>query len=624
MNVAEPAELVQQAGIAQREWGSRPIRSRVEAMRTFRRSLSDERERLVQEICRETGKPPLDALAGDVLVTLEHMLYYERHSNRLLRRRRVGKPSFFYLGSKFYEQYEPYGVVLIYAPANYPLQLSMVPAITALFAGNSVLLKFSERTPGLAGLMESLAIKAGLPKGLLQIVHDEPSKAAAYIDAGPDLVFFTGSCENGRAVAKKAAEQYIPTVLELGGKDAAVVFADCNLERTIEGVLYGAFSNAGQVCVGIKRLYVERSIWNVFLQRLAVRVSELRVGTSHASDLGNLPEGRAKTMLVEQVSDAIARGAILEYPREDWSGVDTPILLRDVPANARLMTEESFGPVLCMAPFDSESEAIAAANLSEFALGASVWTSDMSRAKRVARALNSGTVAINDVIRNIGNPHTGFGGNKRSGHGRYHGPHGLYAFSRLKSVMVSNGRGRRQVNWFPFSEATYNGLDRLIGFRHSARRVFGWLHRMILVAVVSGLLGSSCMAQEAHQGHLRIRVTCPPDSHGAIAYLLFASSNGFPNNKQQAFRSSFTTAPGPDASITIDAGMIPPGRYAVTVYQDVNGNHKLDSGFLGIPKEPVGVSNNPKARFGPPRFDESAFDMGDSDKTISITLVHPK
>jgi acyl-CoA reductase-like NAD-dependent aldehyde dehydrogenase len=479
MNGVSPQERVKRARTAQARWAQEDFAFRCDVLRKLRRHIAEDREQIVACICEDTGKPPLDALAGDVLVTLEQMRYYESHAARILRSRAVGKPALLYVGARFYEQFEAHGVVLIFAPSNYPFQLAAVPMVTALFAGNAVILKCSERTPRVARSIEALCKEAGVPEDLVQVTNDAPELAAALIDAGPDLIFFTGSTENGRSVATRAAEHLIPAVLELGGKDAALVFADCPLERTLEGVTYGAFSHAGQVCVGIKRLFVEQSIYGTFVSRLTSRVEALRIGSTPDSDLGQLQDPAGRARLVAQLEDALQRGASLLVPQTPALSCDAPIVLSNVAPDSRLLVEETFGPVLCVAPFATEAEAIALANASAFALSASVWTRDRARARRVASALNAGSCAVNDVIRNIANPQASFGGNRASGYGRYHGEHGLYAFSRIKSVMLSTGRMPREINWFPYARKTLERLHAFVGIRHGAQGLWTAVRRFL-------------------------------------------------------------------------------------------------------------------------------------------------
>ena len=609
---------------AQLAWACASVQERSARLARLRRLIAERTDAIVATLTAETGKTPMDALSGDVMVTLEQMHYYERHAAELLRRRRAGKPPFLYRGTKFEEWREPYGVALIYGPSNYPFQLAVGPVATALYAGNAVVLKCSEKTPAIAALIAELCRDAELPDGLVQVVWDAPVEAGAWIDAGPDLVFFTGSSANGRAVAKRAAEKLIPVVLELGGKDAALVFADCNLERTVEGVTYGAFANAGQVCVGTKRLYVEREIFAEVVSRLAQRAQELRVGTDVESDTGALHFPADRARFASQVEDAIRRGARVHSPRAWVEGTSAmaPVILSGVPEDAALLVEDTFGPVVCAAAFDDEREAVTMANGSAFALSASVWTGDAARGKRVAAQLRAGSVAVNDAIRNIANPYASFGGNGMSGYGRYHGPEGLYAFSRTKSLMVMGDARRREIHWFPTKTKTYDLLRKLMRFRHGEGSWMKRLRTLLLVALVLGFVMPGFAAENGREGRLTIEVKLLPKSHGSIAYLVFKSPDGFPGDTAKSLRHGFSAEPQPGQTrMTIDAGLLPPGRYAVSVYQDVNGDRKLDHNFLGIPKEPVGASENPKGRMGPPHFDECAFAMGEAEKTIEINLV---
>lgn len=605
---------------AQQAWAALSVSRRCARLSRIRRELALNCEPIAELIARETTKTLLDALSGDVMVTLESMRYHERYAPKILRARKVGKPAFFFRGARFETHFEPHGVVLIFGPSNYPLQLSMIPMMTALAAGNAVVLKCSERTPETAALIASLCAKADLPPGLVQVLHDGPEESAALIDAKPDMIFFTGSSRHGQAVAERAATHLIPAILELGGKDASLVFADCHLDRAVEGITYGAFSNSGRVCVGVKRVYVEAPIYQEFSKRLTQRVSSLRVSFSPDADLCPLP-GEGARLLRAQIEDALAAGATLHLPQDRASIGSEPAILTDVPAGARLLTEECFGPVVCVAPFRNESEAIALANGSPFALSASVWTRNSARARRVAAQLSAGSCAVNDVIRVIANPYAPFGGNRLSGYGRYHGAEGLRAFSRIKTIMPAGDRRVREVNWFPATERTLRQLASLLRFRHGLSGLAARLRQLVVPAVLGLLLCVPLSSQSQPQTRLTIDVQLDQHAHGELGYLVFDSRSGFPGESSKAVRHGFIPIPSGARDLHIDTDL-PPGTYAVSVYDDLNGNHKLDRNFIGIPREPVGVSNNPPGRLGPPRFDECSFHLGTSAQTITIKLVH--
>ena len=232
---------------------------------------------------------------------------------------------------------------------------------------------------------------------------------------------------------------------------------------------------------------------------------------------------------------------------------------------------------------------------------------------------------MNDVIRNIGNPQAAFGGNGSSGYGRYHGEEGLRTFSRVRTVMTAQRIHNTEVHWFPFRARTFERLRGLLMFRHGhgsiGKRMRAFSKVLVLLSV---LFCGITLAHAEQQGSLRLEVTLPSDAHGQIAYLVFAASKGFPNRQADALKHGFVPlADGKSASQQINVGPLPPGRYAVSIYLDLNGNRKLDKTWLGIPQEPVGVSNNPKARAGPPHFDECAFVHGRESETISVRLVQP-
>ena len=486
--MSNPAERLQWARAAQANWAAMAFRERVAHLKRFRHALLDETEQILETVRQELGKPDMDTLGGDVTITLEQMLYYERRAESMLRPRSLPGRWPFLHGTRTREIYEPHGVVLVIAPWNYPVQLSLVPAITALYAGNAVLCKCSEHASATSAVLQKIATKAGLPADLLQFSWGPGEEASALLDAGPDFVFFTGSSGNGRKVAEQAGRMLIPTAMELGGKDAAVVFASCPFERTVNGLVYGAFSNSGQVCVSAKRIYVEDTLFERFCTAFAARARTLRMG----EDIGPLRVLPMKERLGEQVEDARTKGALGLAAEDECSagpfgdGETGPILLQGVPTAASLLQAESFGPVTCVAAFKDEAEAITLANSSVFGLGASVWTSDAAQAERFAKAVRAGSCVVNDVIRHVSHPGAAFGGVGASGYGRYHGREGLRTFSRIKTVMVVAGNAPTQINWFPFSRKTGEQLRALLRFRHGG----GSLGKRV-VEMIRALLGAA-------------------------------------------------------------------------------------------------------------------------------------
>lgn len=446
-------ERMDSARKASSEWSRTTPADRVRLLRPLRHAITRNLDSIIDLLVEETGKTSTDALTGDVMVTLEHLRFCEKNAPHVLRERNPGKSAFIYSGASFAQTFEPHGVVLVFAPWNYPLQLAAVPAITALYAGNSVLLKCSERTPRIARLIAQLCEEARLPENLVQVSCEPPEQAAALLEAGPDFFFFTGSSRAGKALLEKAAALLVPAAMELGGNHPALVFDSCNLERTVDGLTYGAFANSGQMCCGVKRIYVQHTIYERFLPLFMERTRALS-----GTDLGRLQNGDHSSILA-QLDALTTSGATVHDCANGW-------VVTDPPRHA-VRHEEVFGPIVSIAPFHDEAEAVHLANDSHLALTASVWSADNAQAQRVAQAVTAGAVSVNDVIRNVGNPYAAFGGNRSSGFGRYHGAEGLMTFSRTRSIMSVSERKQKEIHWFPHETTTYERLRRLMLLRHA-------------------------------------------------------------------------------------------------------------------------------------------------------------
>ncbi len=448
-------------------WSRTSLRERVQLLRRLRLVIVERLDELAEVVAVATGKPLAEVVTTELLPVLDTIAYLEKLGPRTLRRRRMPTPIFL-AGKTSYVEYRPRGVVLVISPWNYPFQLSVIPLVTALMAGNVVILKPSEVTPSVGILVEDLFTQAALSDGVIQVAHGDGSLGAALVQGRPDYIFFTGSVHTGKLIQAEAAKHLIPTTLELSGHDAMIVFADARLERAVRGAVWGAFMNCGQTCLAVERIYVERAAYGEFTRRLAAEVARLRWevgegggaetsvrrGVGSDVDVGALTSERQVDIVKEHVRDALAKGATLlvgEQP-ERWRGrFIPPIVLTDVTGDMLVAQRETFGPVVTVAPFDTEAEAVALANASDYGLGASVWSTDVGRAERVASQLETGSVAINDVIVTIANPHLPFGGVKQSGLGAYHGEAGLKALSHEKAVVVDRlGRGQ-ELYWFPYA-----------------------------------------------------------------------------------------------------------------------------------------------------------------------------
>jgi acyl-CoA reductase-like NAD-dependent aldehyde dehydrogenase len=363
------------------------------------------------------------------------------------------------------------GVTAIVSPWNFPIGLPLSQAATAVAAGNAVVLKPSELTPHAGRVIERLFAEAGAPPGLVRVVQGPGATVGEALVGhhGVDAIVLTGSTATGRRVAARAAERLCPTTLELGGKDPMLVLADADLDRAVEGALWGAFANCGQVCSGVERIYVARALHDAFVERLVGRARGLRVGDGHdpATELGPLISERQRAVVEDLVADAAEHGALVvtggNRPTIGLPGwFHEPTVLLGEPVESRIRREEIFGPVVTVEPFDDPRDAVRMANATPFALGASVWTRDRALASELAAALRAGSVWHNDHAYSYGAMQAPWGGRGASGLGRTHGREGLRALSHLKFTDTDAGR-LRPGWWYPYSDVVIDGFRGVLG-----------------------------------------------------------------------------------------------------------------------------------------------------------------
>lgn len=469
----EVRDAVQLARDSQSDWAALSRRKRAAILRKFRRLLYERRHEVAELIGRENGKPASEALAAEVLVTLDFAATYARLAPRLLRPRRRRAATMTMMLKRVIVEYEPHGVIGVISPWNYPFMLAAGVVLPALVAGNAVVLKPSEFTPSSGELLVDLLHRAGVPQGVLAFLPGDGVTGAALVNAGVDKISFTGSVATGRKVAMECARQLIPCSLELGGSDPALVLDDADVRRAVRGILWGRFSNAGQTCVAPKRVFVADAVYDEFSRILADEVRQLKVGdgTHAGTEVGPMIRPSQAALVREQIHDAVDRGAtILARARaplgEGWVA---PILLTDVDPQSRVLTEETFGPVLPLVRVHDDDEAVRLANDSDFGLSASVWSASRRRAVRVARRLHAGTVAINDSTVVAGMANVPHGGVKASGLGRAHGVEGLMECVRTRTIVRDRMKFRRQPWWFRYTERNAKRFDAIVRAAHGSR-----------------------------------------------------------------------------------------------------------------------------------------------------------
>ena len=454
-------------------WRSLSFRERGRHMLAARDVIAERTDEIAETICRDTGKPRLEAVTMEVLGSCDALTYYAKNAERLLRDEK--KKLHLMKHKKLVLSYRPIGVIGIITPWNFPFLLSLNPPVQALMAGNTVVLKPSEVTPFVGIMLERVFEAAGLPPGVLQVLTGDGTTGAALVDAGCDKVSFTGSVRTGRKVAEACGARLIPCTLELGGKDPMIVCEDAELERAARGAVYGAFCNSGQICISTERVYVTEKVAQPFVARAVELTQELRQGPESEGDVdvGAITFPPQLEIIESQVKDATDKGArTLTGGRRNpnYAGYFyEPTVLVDVDHTMQIMREETFGPVLPIQVVGDESEALRLANDTRYGLNANVWTKDRHKGKQIANQLNSGSVVVDDCLVAYGITESPFGGVNDSGIGRVNGEIGLKSYCHVQSVISNRFSSKREYLWYPYGAKKLRFLRKGVDFLYRSR-----------------------------------------------------------------------------------------------------------------------------------------------------------
>jgi succinate-semialdehyde dehydrogenase/glutarate-semialdehyde dehydrogenase len=495
----EIAEAIAAAAAAQKAWRRVAGAERTRRFDALVETLLDRADEIAHIITAETGKPLVESYSSELFVAAENIRWVARNAGRVVGAERLRTPRLiaFKRGRILNE---PLGVVGVISPWNFPLGVPFTQVAAVVGTGNAAVLKPSELTPLTGELVGELFREARFPRDLVRVVHGAGETGRALVEAdGVAKIVFTGSADAGRAVAATAAPLLRPVTLELGGKDPFVVFADCDFGRALAGALWGSFTNCGQVCSGAERIYVERPLYERFTEQLAAKAGTLRIGRGDDLDvdLGPLITEHQRERVEDLVGDAVVRGADVvtggERPETGLPGwFYEPTVLAGPRIEGRVAEEELFGPVVTVEPFDTEDQAVSFANGSRYALGASVWTTDASRARRVSAALDAGAVWTNDVAYSYFFAQAPWGGRKSSGYGRTHGLQGLRELVSPKYVDEDSGRVHVPW-WYPYgadgTEGLKGGLELLYRKAPGARVRGAAAHRSGLARLTRRYLG---------------------------------------------------------------------------------------------------------------------------------------
>ena len=427
-------ETVRAAHAAQADWGRRTFAERRAVILRFKDLVLARADELCDHITRENGKTRNESLFMEVLPVADAASWTANHAKKLLQDEKIGLHLFPH--KKSYLRLYPRGVIGIVSPWNYPFSIPVGDALSALMAGNAVVVKPSEYTPLIMEKTRALFEEAGLPRGLFGVVQGRGDVGAELIKAGIQMVVFTGSVATGKKVNVAAAQQMIPCVLELGGKDPAIVLEDADLDSASLKIAWGAFANSGQTCASVERVYVQESVAQRFTDKVVAIARGLRQGepNRHDVDIGAMTTQLQVEIVQRHLDEARKGGAKVLTGGEIHDRFIQPTVLTGTTQQMSIVRDETFGPMLPIMTFKTEEEAVRLANDSPYGLSAYVFTSDKAKADRIANQLAAGTVMHNDTLYTHAAPETPWGGVKSSGLGRVHGKHGMRDFCEVRHV----------------------------------------------------------------------------------------------------------------------------------------------------------------------------------------------
>jgi len=470
MEAEEIADRVDMAEKAFPAWAKLSLEDRGGYLNVLKDQVIKHFDDIAEIISKEMGKPRIEAVIAEIMVVVDLIDYFVKHASKFL----ADEPVPLHIAKVIKTSkitYRPYGPVAVISPWNYPFAIPMGSIVMALLAGNTVLFKPASDAILIGKKIEELIDAANFPEGVFNFIS-APGSAISKALIGPKIrkIVFTGSVPIGKQVMETASKYLIPVVLELGGKDPMIVCKDANIELAANGAVWGAFTNAGQVCASVERVYVMKEIADEFINKVVEKTKKLRIGqdTDFNVDIGPMVNEGQLHIVEEHVVDAKQKGAKILTGGErlkDLKGFFfPPTVLTEVNHTMKCMTEETFGPLLPIMVVNDEKEAIDLANDTIYGLTASVWTKDRERGEEIARQINAGTVTINEHAYTYGLPETPWGGIKDSGIGRTHSKIGLMEMVVPYHINIDHFPDSMNSRpWFyPYSKERYELFKSLI------------------------------------------------------------------------------------------------------------------------------------------------------------------
>ena len=451
-----------QAQVEQGEWKKTTLKERVELMHGVADVVSQQQDRIMDVVMRETGKPEQEAMAMEVFSAVDALVFYAKRAQKWLADKKIKTHGPLQFLKKTIITYKPRGVVAVITPWNGPFILSINPVIQAVLCGNSVVVKPSEVTPMSGALVQEIFALAEAPQHLVPTVIGDGQTGAELIDCAPDKVSFPGSFTTGKKVAAKCGEMLIPYSLELGGKDAMIVCSDADIKDAARGAVVGSCMNAGQYCCGTERIYVMDEVYDQFVEEVVSITQSLIQSNDCQGDVGPTFWDKQINIIEDHVNDAVAKGAkvlVGGKRNPNFEGLYfEPTVLVEVTHEMKIMKDETFGPIISIMKVQSEDEALMLANQSHYGLNGNVWTKDLIKGQRLAKSIETGACSVNDMAMSYGVNEVPFGGVKESGLGVVNGKEGLLAYAHPMPIIS----GKKSASAYPYTDKSVEQLKRAL------------------------------------------------------------------------------------------------------------------------------------------------------------------
>jgi acyl-CoA reductase-like NAD-dependent aldehyde dehydrogenase len=443
-----------------KSWSRTGMKERLSHMKKIIRVVVENMEYYAELIHKDNGKSMTEALTTEIFTILGFLEYYVRNAGKILRDEKVRMP-YYLIGKSGYIRYEPLGVIGIIGPWNYPLNLSFIPAISAIISGNTVVVKHSSQTPYTGTIIEDIIKKSGLPEGVLNVVWGKGYVGEYIVRGDIQKLFFTGSTAIGRRLASICAEKLIPAELELGGSDACIILDSADLKRAARGVVWGALLNGGQTCISVERVYVTGKNHDSFVSYLKEYVGEIRMGSGEDTDIGAMTSKEQIQIVRKQLDDAVKKGAKILAGGNCKDNFFEPTLVDGCTHEMDIVNDETFGPVIAVVTTENDAESLGFANASKYGLSSSIY-GNLKDVKKYIGLIQAGNVVVNNSILSFAAAPLPFGGIKESGIGRYHGKEGLKTFCNIKAVLIDKFTFTEDFTWAPYGENSFRNYLRFL------------------------------------------------------------------------------------------------------------------------------------------------------------------